>query len=470
MSGYDRDQNQLILTPEEFVEGYQYITEYISDGVPLRDVLIKAIKFFELRFEASKGTIMLLDEMGTHFSGGVTHSLPEEMMNHFTGIELYEGMGTCGTAACRKELVVTTDISQDEKWDPFRNAVEELGLKSCWSVPIFAPESNNVAGVFAMYSTEVREPTQAELETIESFKELISLIVTNYIEVNQRHVNLQDSYKDPDKVNWPSTLSDREKYMFMIRRGIEEGQIRPNYQPLMSACDEVYGFEVLVRWPHPEQGTIPPNKFIPFAEEEGFVDEIDRYVCEYACREMKQLMDALGQKFILSVNVSAKHIVKGHYVEELKATLERTGFPAELLAVEITESSLVINLKEAAQVIERLRELGIQVWVDDFGTVYSSLNYLRNLPLDLIKLDGSFVKNIHESHVDRTICETIINLAHDLDLQVVSEGIEYEEQFNTLKAMGCEYFQGYHFQKPMSLDEVKEYLATVKVLDQESLA
>ncbi|GAA0466408.1 sensor domain-containing phosphodiesterase [Alkalibacillus silvisoli] len=465
------NQDHYVLSPEEFVEGYQYITEYICDGVPLKDVLEKALKFFEKRFESTKGTILLLDETGSHFTGGVTHSLPKELCDYYTGIELYDGMGTCGTAVSRQEMVITSNIKDDEKWDQFRHAVNDLGLKSCWSIPIYTPETNQIAGVFAMYSKHIKEPEEDELETVRSFKELISLIISNYNKTNnQSHVSLNDAYKDLGKVEWPVTLSDREKYMFMIRRGIEEGQIRPHYQPIMNGDGEVYGFEVLVRWPHPEQGTIPPNKFIPFAEEEGFVDEIDRYVCEYACHEMKQLMDQLGQKFILTVNVSAKHITKGHYIKELKETLEKTSFPPELLAIEVTETSLVVNLKEAAYVINDVRNLGAQVWIDDFGTVYSSLNYLRHLPLDVIKLDGSFIRNIQDNKVDRTICSTIIQLAHELNLKVVAEGIEEGCQLKELKQLNCELFQGYHFHKPLGIEELRHYIKGVKVLNREDLA
>ncbi|WP_188207723.1 sensor domain-containing phosphodiesterase [Alkalibacillus aidingensis] len=462
MSSHQR--SQCVLTPEEFVEGYQYIIEYMSDGVPLKDVLIKALKYFEQVFEDTQCTIMLSNEYEKVFTGGVTHSLPMEMIQPFLDIELYDGMGTCGTALIRKETVITQDINKDRKWDSYRHMIKPYGLKSCWSVPIFDPEAEQVIAVFAMYSYKSKTPTEKELDTVNAYKELIGLIISNYMKVKQSRVELGDAYRDPfDKSQLPMSMSAREKYKFMIRRGLEERQLRPNYQPIITHDMEIYGFEVLIRWPHPEEGMIPPNKFIPFAEQEGFIDEIDRYVCEYACREVKQLMEDKNCSFVLTINVSARHITKSNFIANLKTILDKTNFPPHLLALEITETSLMINLKDAANVIEEIRSLNAQVWVDDFGTTYSSLNYLRHLPIDVIKLDGSFIKEINKVSVDQRICQTIINLATELNLKVVAEGVETEEQCGVLAQFGCQFFQGYYFEKPMNLDDFHEYIEKVRI-------
>ncbi|WP_411954184.1 EAL domain-containing protein [Alkalibacillus sp. S2W] len=454
------------IVPDEFVKGYEYITEHICDGAPLKDSLKKLVKYFEEQFESSKASIMLLNETSEHFIDGVTYSLPEGLLNQYYGVKIHDQMGVCGEAVCHKTLAISPNVAEDPAWDEWRHTVDELHIKSCWSLPILRHESDDVIGVLTVYSTDLKEPTERELEVVSAYKALLSLILNDFFE---RHSGAIATIQTEPELP-PKSLSEREKYLFMIRRGLAEGQIRPHYQPIMSEYGEVYGFEVLVRWPHPERGVIPPNQFIPFAEEEGLIDEIDQYVAEYACGEMKSLIDQTGQRFMLTINVSANHITKRHFIEKLKRTLEKTGFPPSLLAVELTETTLLNDMDDAIYVMDRLRELGVQLWIDDFGTVYSSLNYLKKLPVDVVKLDGSFVREIHQEMVDRTICESIVHLAHNLNLQVVAEGIEDESQLNVLSQMGCEWYQGYYYQKPIHFSELQDYVQTVNWVTHKGLA
>ncbi|MDQ0158144.1 sensor domain-containing phosphodiesterase [Alkalibacillus salilacus] len=454
------------VVPDKFVQGYEYITEHICDGAPLKDILKKLVKYFEDQFESSKASIMLLNETGDYFVDGITYSFPEALLHQYYGVPLQDGIGVSGHAVSRKSLSVSSNIDNDPYWDNWRQIVNELGIQSCWSLPVMRHESDDVIGALTVYSSDIKEPTDEELKLVEAYKALLSLIMNDFYE---RHSG-EESGIQSEPMLPPKSLSEREKYLFMIRRGLEEGQIRPHYQPIMNKSGDVYGFEVLVRWPHPERGVIPPNQFIPFAEEEGLIDEIDQYVAEYACREMKSLIDQTGQNFMLTINVSANHITKRHFIEKLKRTLEKTGFPPSLLAVELTETTLLNDMDDAIYVMDRLRELGVQLWIDDFGTVYSSLNYLKKLPVDVVKLDGSFVREIHQEMVDRMICESIVRLAHNLNLQVVAEGIEDESQLNVLSQMDCEWYQGYYYQKPIHFNELQNYVQTVNWVKRKGLA
>ncbi|MET3682762.1 hypothetical protein ABID56_000852 [Alkalibacillus flavidus] len=324
------------------------------------------MKFFEERFESSKATIMLLNETGEYFVDGVTYSFPESVLRQYFGTELYDGVGVCGNAVCRKELTVLPNIDEGPNWDALRDMMDGLSLKSCWSLPVMRHESDEVVGVLTVYSSEVKEPTRAELEIVESYKALLSLIMNDYYErYRGERANLQ-----ADETLPPASLSEREKYLFMIRRGIDEGQIRPHYQPIMNQMGDVYGFEVLVRWPPPERGIIPPNHFIPFAEEEGLIDEIDQYVAEYACREMKRVMDETGQQFVLTINVSANHIVKRHFTD-WKICEAIVGLAHSL------------GLKVVAEGVEKLEQLNVLHQMD--CELYQGYYYQK--PIDVGTLE-----------------------------------------------------------------------------------
>ncbi|PKR77282.1 hypothetical protein CEY16_11125 [Halalkalibacillus sediminis] len=447
-----------VLSPEDFVEGYQYIAQYISDGIPLRDVLIKSLKFFEKRFEGTYCTIMILNESGSEFVDGVTHTLSDELVEHCNHRQVHDQMGTCGASVIKKEIVITEDIFKDPKWEDFRDLAKKHDLKSCWSVPVFAPGGNKVIATFAMYSKEVQRPSAQEIDTIKSYNELISLIISNYIKAESERVKLDITYHEQRDEQLESIYETTDSYKSVIEHAIEEEQFVPYYQPIMIDDEkQLYGVEVLARWQHPEKGLVPPNQFICFAEKNGLIHHIDEMVCRKACHDMKKLIDELGRPFRVSVNTSALNIVNGKFVERLQSILDDTGFPADYLSIEITETSLMENLKDVAIIMEEVQRMGIRISIDDFGTTYSSLNYLKYLPIDTIKLDQTFVHDVNENTVDQRICETIIRLAIDLELNVVAEGIETEEHLNIIQSFGCRIFQGYYYSKPTTVEGLEEF-------------
>ncbi|TFB19612.1 EAL domain-containing protein [Filobacillus milosensis] len=448
-----------VLSPEDFVEGYQYITEYLNEGIPLRDVLKRALKYFEDRLEDSYCTIMLMDEDSTEFIGGVGYTLPDKMVEEFTNIRLYDGLGTCGTAVVRGEFVFTPDMNNDPKWKNYLYIVQPYQLKSCWSVPVFKPGSQEVIAAFATYSKNFKQsPSQGEIDTLNAYKELIALIISNYM--NDNNAVLESSVTTDQPFN--KMADSPEEYANLIKESLKQGEIFPYYQPIFKGeHHELYGVEALARWDHPEFGVISPIDFIEHAETYQFIDWLDEVICHRACSDMKQLMDESGKEFILSVNASAIHIKQEGFAKRIERILNDTQFPAKLLSIEITETSLMENLKDAAVTFQQLKKLGVKVSIDDFGTTYSSLNYLKYLPVDTIKLDKTFIDDVDKSPVDRRICKTIIQLGMDLELDVIAEGVEYEKHLSIIRDFGCEVYQGFYFSKPLELQNLKDYLISI---------
>ncbi|MEA2608994.1 MAG: hypothetical protein QOJ75_1237, partial [Chloroflexota bacterium] len=246
-----------------------------------------------------------------------------------------------------------------------------------------------------------------------------------------------------------------------LRQGIERGELRLHYQPLIDlATDRIVGFEALVRWQHPVRGLMPPLSFIPLAEETGLILPLGRWVLETACRQARAWRDARpnGPDLFMSVNLSARQFVQADLVDQVAAILRETGLDPGGLEIEITESVLMDQSEAGIRTLGRLRELGVRLVLDDFGTGYSSLSYLKHLPLDTIKIDRSFVAGL-ASETDRSIVQAVVALAVGLRIGVVAEGIETEEQFHILRDIGCDVGQGYLFSRPVPATEAGRLIA-----------
>lgn len=243
-----------------------------------------------------------------------------------------------------------------------------------------------------------------------------------------------------------------------LRRAIEEEQLLIHYQPQVDlASGSIVGVEALVRWQHPELGMIPPTRFIPIAEESGVIDSLGRWVLENACRELAGLEDGAGQQLRLAVNVSAREFMREDFIDTLRETLARTGFPATALELEITESTLQV-IERSVEILGELKVLGIAVSIDDFGTGYSSLSVLRDLPIDRIKIDRSFIHNLPENEEGIPIIEAMVALAASLHMAIIAEGIERPEQAETLRRLGCSDGQGFLFSRPVAHQDLMHLL------------
>jgi len=244
-----------------------------------------------------------------------------------------------------------------------------------------------------------------------------------------------------------------------LHSAIKNKEFRLLYQPqVLSETGEVFGAEVLIRWQHPDQGLISPSEFIPLAEKNGLIVPIGEYVLTEACRQTKHWHDLGFKDFTISVNFSIKQFQQNNIIEIIKTSLKNSGLEPRFLNVEITESLLMDNMQDTIQKLDDLKKYGIESSIDDFGTGYSSLSYLQQLPVAHLKIDKVFVDNVVE---DSTIASAIINLAKNLNLQVIAEGIEDQKQNEKLMELGCHSAQGYLFGKPMEADVFEKYYADI---------
>jgi diguanylate cyclase (GGDEF)-like protein/PAS domain S-box-containing protein len=233
-----------------------------------------------------------------------------------------------------------------------------------------------------------------------------------------------------------------------LRRAIDREELRVELQPIVSLPHQrVAGFEALARWQHPTRGMVPPDEFIPMAEETGIIGPLGRWVLLEACRQVQALhtLHPRGQPPSLSVNLSGRQILQPDLVEEVAEILESTGFDPRLLRLELTESVLVENEAAAARCLQGLRQLGLKLAIDDFGTGYSSLSYLHRMPIDTIKIDASFIRTMAADEKNRRIVETILLLGKNLGVEVIAEGVETQAQALALHRLGCSLVQGHLF-------------------------
>ncbi len=237
-----------------------------------------------------------------------------------------------------------------------------------------------------------------------------------------------------------------------LRLGIQQHQFVLHFQPQVDSDGRIFGAEALLRWLHPEHGMQPPDRFIPLAEETELILPIGQWVLETACEQLKLWSAGSRTRDLqLSINVSALQFRQRDFVAQIEQALSHFDAPPSRLKIELTESMLLADIEDAIEKMQALKELGVGFSVDDFGTGYSSLAYLTRLPIDLLKIDRSFVKNLPHQANDAVIVQTIITMAKSLGLAVIAEGVENEEQRAFLEQQGCANFQGFLFSKPVDL-------------------
>jgi len=234
------------------------------------------------------------------------------------------------------------------------------------------------------------------------------------------------------------------------------------YQPIVSIADNrIIGFEALVRWQHPDRGMLAPSDFIPMAEESGQIIPIGRWVLRDACTQMHTWLAEFPTEppLTISVNLSGKQIAQPDLYDMVVQLLKETGLEPRSLKLEITESAIMDNIDFAVTVFTRLQELGVQIQVDDFGIGYSSLNYLSHFPINTLKIDRTFVRNMTKDNNYLKIVQAIIMLAHGLGMSVIAEGVETESQLAQIKALGCELAQGFYISKPWDVKGMRQLLS-----------
>jgi diguanylate cyclase (GGDEF)-like protein len=253
-----------------------------------------------------------------------------------------------------------------------------------------------------------------------------------------------------------------------LEKAIEAAEFELHYQPVVDLADGRFrGVEALVRWRHPVRGLVPPAEFVPLAEEQGLIVALGRWVVEEAClaaAEIDRRLPGLSGMTV-SVNLSARQLHHAGVVGDVRHALELSGIESDRLVLEITESAMMVDQALAVELIEGLRALGTRIAMDDFGTGYSSLGYLSRLPVDILKMDRSFVSGVASEGGDRDLAAAVVALGLKLGLAVVGEGIETADQLDALRQLGCNFGQGYLFARPLPFDDLMERLAAGAAID-----
>jgi diguanylate cyclase (GGDEF)-like protein/PAS domain S-box-containing protein len=294
------------------------------------------------------------------------------------------------------------------------------------------------------------------------------------------HCSLEDLLKQADLAMYQAKASGRNTLRFFdpemqaavaarvamkndLLNGLQENQFMLHFQPQVDSKKNVLGVEALVRWQHPRRGMVSPAEFIPLAEETGIILELGKWVLATACAQLKRWAAAPETAHLtMAVNISAHQIRQPDFVDDVRTLLDREEIQTGKLKLELTESGLLNDIEDIIAKMTTLKTCGVCFSLDDFGTGYSSLSYLKRLPLDQLKIDQSFVRDILSSQNAAAIAQTIITLAHSLNLNVIAEGVETKEQHLALFSQGCRTYQGYLFSRPLSLERFESFLEQAK--------
>jgi len=231
-----------------------------------------------------------------------------------------------------------------------------------------------------------------------------------------------------------------------LRDALRRGELELHYQPKIDVLSgAIHSAEALIRWRHPERGLVSPAEFIPLAEESGLIGPIGEWVVREACRQTRKWQDEGLASIRVAVNLSPSQFRHGNLLGTMRQALDDAGLDPRYLEVELTESTVMSDAEGSVRILEHLSQMGVLVSVDDFGTGYSSMSYLRRFPVDILKIDRTFINEIVSRPDDASIVSAIVSLAHSLRLKVVAEGVETREQLDFLKTLGCDQYQGYYF-------------------------
>jgi EAL domain-containing protein (putative c-di-GMP-specific phosphodiesterase class I) len=256
-------------------------------------------------------------------------------------------------------------------------------------------------------------------------------------------------------------LLDRRGLDTQLRDAIQLGQLCLHYQPIVELLNaEPVGVEALVRWNHPERGLLAPDQFVPAAEESGLIVALGGWVLDAACRQLAEWRrcGVVNDSFTMSVNVSAPELLPATYAATVERTLARHDVPATSVVLEITETVFMHDTELTGRRLDALKQIGVRLALDDFGTGYSSLAYLRRFPVDILKIDKSFIDDIAGVGGDAALVHAIIELGAALDLQTLAEGVEHADQVDRLRAIGCQLAQGYFYARPADAEAATAFL------------
>lgn len=298
------------------------------------------------------------------------------------------------------------------------------------------------------------------------------------LQSTEKHLTAEDMMRDADTAMYQAKRAGKARHEVFdpnmhevaketlkletdLRHAVKNEEFTVFYQPIYSISNEkVQGFEALARWNHKSLGNIPPDKFIPLAEELGLIDSLGEQILRKACTQVNSLNEFNSDEnsLVLNVNLSCKQFAQPHLVENIERILSDIGFAPENLKLEITETVFFEHKDRAIEMLTKLQDLGIEINIDDFGTGYSNLSYLTQLPISTLKIDRTFIDTIESEDQNLEIVQTIITLARSLGMKVIAEGVETSTQLEKLRTLNCEGAQGYYFAKPMCFEDMKKFI------------
>jgi EAL domain-containing protein (putative c-di-GMP-specific phosphodiesterase class I) len=351
--------------------------------------------------------------------------------------------------------LVIPDIRRHPGFKGQKMHLHAQGIVFLAAAPVRAADES-IVGILAVFCSHSREPLlDTELRTLNN----LAIMVSSQLELHKLRTDAKPQRGRPAKTSRPSAqswLRNRD-----LRRAIDQREFVLYYQPVVELSSlRIVGLEALIRWRHPERGLLAPLEFIPTAEDCGLILPIGDWGLAEACSQIRAWTheDSANQSLRVCVNLSARQFSRNGLADHVESLLMQSGTSSSQLGLEMTESSLIPNMGTAVEVLEGLRALGISISMDDFGTGYSSLSYLHSFPIDVLKIDRSFVGRMTEGDQPLQIVRTIIELARVLNIDVVAEGIETAEQFQLLSELGCRFGQGYLFARPMPAEQVSTLL------------
>ena len=372
---------------------------------------------------------MINDFFGTATGDNVLKAFGDMLRNHIKGDAVYGRLAND----------IFGVVMDAEDFDELRFIMESrAAFASCIDVNVFP--AVNYVGIY-----EIKERSLPVSVMCDRARMAISSIKGDYSKLTAYY---DDTLRD--------NIMYEQELISELNNALTEGQFRMFLQPQMSSDGKLLGAEALIRWFHPKKGQIMPADFIPVFEKNGLISKVDEYIWELACEQLKKWKDEGKEELYISVNISPRDFYFLNIYQIFTRLIKKYGVSAKSLKLEITETAIVMDFQRQLELITKLRQNGFIVEMDDFGSGYSSLNMLKDIHVDVLKIDMAFLKKAEDEERSKKILQMIISLSRQLDMPVITEGVETEEQVRFLSEMGCDIFQGYYFAKPMDIEAFEE--------------
>lgn len=434
-----------MINNKQLIKDHMKITQLISQGNQLDRILSIIIESIEKRFQDSQvyTFISKVDPNRNELVNLAGSPLSKDYISRFYPMKIEDNEGVCGLAAFLKETIIVPHVEKDKRWDKYRSIADQIGFKASWSIPILS-STEELLGVFSIYYKNKYEPDIKTMQIIEKYNQLVAIA----LEISKNNENI-DKHKRFPLHGGENKQMDNMQILSQLKNALKKEEFEVYYQPYYGVKSKEVGIEALIRWNHPNNGLLPPAAFLDVAETSGLIIDMEKWVLNQAILEANKLQRKGVENLTLSVNISANQFDNKGFPNIVAEILELHSFKPENLTLEITERFLI--KKSNIEIMKELKEIGVRISIDDFGTSYSSLQYLQDLPIDELKIDRSFISDIESNVNNRKIAEMIIMLGHQLDLTIVGEGVETENQLKLLKEMNCDRVQGFLFSKPVPL-------------------